>query len=160
MVKLDTKGSAQRMSTSLEAWPRSSTLTLAALPTAPACARLHATAVLYEWGMEPLAENAKLIISELTTNAIMAATDPEARLGNARQSSGVPLIRLKLLSDYNRVLIEVWDPNPLPPVVEQPELEDESGRGLMLVGALSESWGWDVPKGWCGKAVWVELRAG
>jgi anti-sigma regulatory factor (Ser/Thr protein kinase) len=148
------------MSAGRSAWPRSSSLPLAALPTAVACARLHASTVLYEWGLGELAETAKLIISELTTNAVMAATDPEANLGNARHSSGVPTVRLSLTSDYERVVIEVWDANPLPPVAQQPELEAESGRGLMLVEALSESWGWATPEGWSGKVVWVELRAG
>ena len=27
----------------------------------------------------------------------------------------------------------------------------------MLVDALCERWGWTVPDGWCGKAVWAEL---
>jgi hypothetical protein len=69
------------------------------------------------------------------------------------------LVRLRLLSDAARVVIEVWDTNPLPPVVTQADPDDESGRGLMLVDALCEHWGWTVPDGWCGKAVWAEISA-
>ena len=86
-----------------------------------------------------------------------AASAPEARPGNAQSASGVPLVRLRLLSDAARVVIEVWDTNPLPPVVTQADPDDESGRGLMLVDALCERWGWTVPDGWCGKAVWAQI---
>jgi hypothetical protein len=46
-------------------WPRTSSLALGALPTAPSCARLHAEAVLHEWGLVALAETAALVVSEL-----------------------------------------------------------------------------------------------
>jgi anti-sigma regulatory factor (Ser/Thr protein kinase) len=115
---------------------------------------------LREWGFPQFTETAELVISELMTNAVMAATDPEARLGNAQRWNGVPVVRLRLVSDTTRVVIEVWDTNPQTPMAEQPELDDESGRGLMLVDAVCEGWGWTVPDGWYGKVVWAELRAG
>jgi anti-sigma regulatory factor (Ser/Thr protein kinase) len=143
--------------TSVPGWPLSDSFVVAALPISPACARLHGGAVLREWGLANVAETAELVISELVTNAATAAIDPEARLGNAQSASGVPLVRLRLLSDAARVVIEVWDTNPLPPVVTKADPDDESGRGLMLVDALCEHWGWTVPDGWCGKAVWAEI---
>ena len=42
------------------AWSRTSSLVLAALPTAPSCARLHAAAVLHEWGLGVLTETVEL----------------------------------------------------------------------------------------------------
>jgi hypothetical protein len=36
-----------------------------------------------------------------------------------------------------------------------PGLDDESGRGLMLVDALAERWGWDLPASGRGKVVWA-----
>jgi len=50
-------------------WPLSTSLPLGALPGATPCARLHARAVLAEWGLHDLAESAELVVSELVTNA-------------------------------------------------------------------------------------------
>src|SRR5437016_930808 len=60
---------------SATAWPRTSSLVLGALPTAPSCARLHAGAVLHEWGLSDLSEMAELVVSELITNAVQASTE-------------------------------------------------------------------------------------
>ena len=56
-------------------------------------------------------------------------------------------------------LVEVWDENFKLPEPNQPDLDDESGRGLMLVEFLAERWGWDLPATGRGKIVWalVEL---
>ncbi len=51
-------------------WPLSTQLTLAALPTAVPCSRLHAKQVVWEWGMVLLADTVELLLSELVTNAI------------------------------------------------------------------------------------------
>ena len=55
------------------AWPRTSYLELAALPTAVPCFRLHSRAVALEWGLTQLAEDIELIVSELVSNSIQAA---------------------------------------------------------------------------------------
>src|SRR5215831_19235491 len=60
------------------AWSRASSLVLGALPTAPSCARLHASAVLHEWGLADLAETTELVVSELVTNAVLASTESPA----------------------------------------------------------------------------------
>jgi anti-sigma regulatory factor (Ser/Thr protein kinase) len=134
------------------AWPSTSSLVLGALPTAPSCARLHAGAVLHEWGLANLAETVELVVSELMTNAIQAATEPAARA-----HIGLPVVYLRLLADRTRVVIEVWDSNPQTPTPKQAEPDEESGRGLMLVEALCERWSWEVVPGWDGKVVWAEL---
>ena len=54
-------------------WPYHSFLPLGALPGAVPCARLHTTAVLWEWGMESLVQAAELAVSELVTNAVRAS---------------------------------------------------------------------------------------
>jgi anti-sigma regulatory factor (Ser/Thr protein kinase) len=107
--------------------------------------------------MGALAETAEIVISEVVTNAVAASTtqDPHAW----PRQIGLPAIQLGLMSDGTRVVIEVWDANPNAPIVKQADLADESGRGLMLVEALSQRWGWDALPGWNGKVVWVELRA-
>jgi anti-sigma regulatory factor (Ser/Thr protein kinase) len=135
--------------------PLSSSLPLGALLTATPCARLHAHAVLTEWGLRGLAQRAELIVSELVTNAVRASTGPDGRprYGEA----GLPVVVLRLSNDGTRVLIEVWDEIPSMPVTEQADPDDESGRGLMLIEAISDGWTWATVPGWTGKVVSAEL---
>jgi anti-sigma regulatory factor (Ser/Thr protein kinase) len=137
------------------AWPRTSSLALGALPTAPSCARLHAGAILHEWGLAALAETVELVVSELMTNAMLAATElPDAF------RRGLPVVHIRLLADEHRLIIEVWDSNPQAPVAKEAAPDEESGRGLMLVGALCERWGSEAAPGRGGKVVWAELQVG
>jgi hypothetical protein len=108
-------------------WPVSSSLALGALRTASPCGRLHARAVLAEWGLRDLAEAAELVVSELVTNAVRASTGPDGRprYGEA----GLLVVILRLTTDAAQVLIEVWDDIPAAPVAVQAGPEDESGRG-------------------------------
>jgi hypothetical protein len=41
----------------------------------------------------------------------------------------------------------------------RPGLDDESGRGLLLVEALAEHWGWDIPPSGRGKIVWALVES-
>jgi len=134
-------------------WPRTSSLALGALPTAPSCARLHAGAVLREWGLADVAETAELVVSELVTNAVQAS------IGPALPRIGIPVVHLRLLADRRRVVVEVWDGNPQPPVGKQVAPDEEHGRGLMLVEALCERWGSEAVPGRGGKVVWAELQS-
>jgi anti-sigma regulatory factor (Ser/Thr protein kinase) len=133
-------------------WPLRSSLQLGALPTAVACARLHARLVLREWGLQSAADTAELLISELTTNGITAAREmPEQRH-----------VDLRLSANGKRVLIEVWDGNTQPPALgelddEHPSLSAEGGRGLFLVATLSTRWDWHLTQEPEGKVVWCML---
>ncbi len=135
-------------------WPLHSQLELGALPTAVPCARLHARQMAWEWGLNGLAETAELLTSEIVTNAVK---------NTAGQDRLLP-IRLHLSSDKERLLIEVWDGDPRPPVLTElgedgiPALEAEGGRGLFLVAALSHRWNWYVSPEWGGKVVWCEVQ--
>jgi len=126
---------------------------LGALPAAPSCARLHASAILREWGLGDLSETAALVISELVTNAVQASDEPAST-----PQVGLPVIHFRLLADASRVIIEVWDSNPDAPEPKQTAPDEEHGRGLMLVDALCERWGTETVPGWGGKVVWAELR--
>jgi anti-sigma regulatory factor (Ser/Thr protein kinase) len=139
-------------------WPLSSALVLGALPPAAGCARLHARNVMCEWDLAEAAENAELVVSELTTNAIRATTGPDGRPRYENELSGLPVIHLRLLSDRARVLIEVWDRSAGTPSAKSPAPDEEGGRGLMLVDALCDQWSWEVVQGWSGKVVWAVLR--
>ncbi len=124
-------------------WPLQSFLELGALPGAVPCARLHARQLLWEWGLTALRDDVELLVSELVTNAVRASQSMEQ----------VFPVRLRLLSDRSQVLILVWDANPQPPVPIDPG-EDETGRGLVLVEALSERWDWGATPDTGGKMVW------
>jgi hypothetical protein len=54
-------------------------------------------------------------------------------------------IRLWLFSDQAQVVVLVWDASPRPPVRMMADGDAEDGRGLLLVEALSEQWGWHLP---------------
>ncbi len=60
--------------------PLRSYLELGALPTAVPCARLHARHVLREWGLNGLAPDSELLVSELVTNAVKATAGATRRL--------------------------------------------------------------------------------
>ena len=136
-------------------WPLRSYLELGALPTAVPCARLHARHLVWEWGLDGLAESTELLVSELVTNAVQAM---------ARQEDHTA-VRLQLFGDSARVRIEVWDADPRPPAPNEPgedgipDLEGEGGRGLFLVAALSTCWDWYLTQEPTGKVVWCELEA-
>jgi anti-sigma regulatory factor (Ser/Thr protein kinase) len=128
-------------------WPLHSYLELGALPGAVPCARLHTRQLLWEWGLKEVIDNAELLVSELATNALRAA---------AAMGQTLP-IRLWLLSNNVRVVVLVWDGNPRPPVRVSVGGDAESGRGLVLVEALSDRWGCYAHKSLGGKIVWCEL---
>jgi anti-sigma regulatory factor (Ser/Thr protein kinase) len=136
------------------AWELESVLAIGALPTATPCARLHARNIACEWGLHGLADTIELVVSELVTNAVKASTDQDQR-PHYTDEHGLAWIHLRLSTDRRAVLVEVWDENVALPAPNQPGLDDESGRGLMLVEALAERWGWDLAATGRGKIVWA-----
>ncbi len=136
--------------------PRTAYLPLGALPTAVPCGRLYTRAVLGEWGLAAVADQGELVVSELLTNSVMACTGPD---GRPRYDDGaLPVVHLRLTSDHGRVRVEVWDSVPGAPAARRARPDEEGGRGLALVEALSDRWAWATPPGWPGKVVWAELR--
>jgi anti-sigma regulatory factor (Ser/Thr protein kinase) len=129
-------------------WALQDFLELGALASAVPCARLHARHVLWEWGLESLGESAELLVSELVTNAVKASR---------AMTQGSP-VRLWLVSDSAQILILVWDSSPVAPVRMNTSDEAENGRGLMLVEAVSEQWGWYHHMNNDGKFVWAIAR--
>ncbi len=131
-----------------------SVLALGALPTATPCARLHARNVLCDWGLRDQADTVELVVSELVTNAVQATTSYDGRPLYSGDG-GLACVHLRLSTDLMQTLVEVWDENPMLPSPTQASAEDESGRGLMLVEALSQQWGWDISRQGSGKIVWA-----
>ena len=127
-------------------WPYHSFLPLGALPGAVPCARLHTTAVLWEWGMNGLSQQAELAVSELVTNAVRASLEArQAGQAPDDRPDGVPVIALRLAGDHKRLLVEVSDHDAHPPVPTMMDPERDGGRGLVLVEAISERWGYYYP---------------
>ncbi|QHC25626.1 SpoIIE family protein phosphatase [Streptomyces sp. GS7] len=94
---------------------------------------------LTDWGLQALVDTTELLVSELVTNAL--------RHGHGE-------IRLRLLLDRTLVC-EVWDADLAQPRRRRARDTDEGGRGLQLVGLLSQGWGSRrTPRG---KTVWFEL---
>jgi anti-sigma regulatory factor (Ser/Thr protein kinase) len=113
------------------------------------CARGHARNVLREWAIRADAADAvELVVSELVTNAVQAAQ---------RLSAPIPLpVWLRLTDQAACVLVEVADGGPGAPLVHQPESDGDSGRGLVLVAAVSAGWGYYASDGiW--KVVWATV---
>ncbi|MGD3108305.1 SpoIIE family protein phosphatase [Streptomyces sp. YGL11-2] len=110
------------------------------LPDAVMHARRFTGRTLRTWGVQEL-DVALLVVSELVTNAI-AHTQGE--------------VRLDLTLVAGRLRIAVNDASPRAPVKPvSVDWEATGGRGLLLVEAMSESWG-SVPLSG-GKQVWSEI---
>lgn len=127
------------------AWPLQDSLELGAFDSAVPWARLHARHVLGEWGLASLGDSAELIVTELITNAVTAS----------RALAQALPVRLWLASDLAWLLIAVGDPSTQPPVRLDTGDDSESGRGLILVEAMSSQWGWFRRRP--GKYVWALL---
>jgi anti-sigma regulatory factor (Ser/Thr protein kinase) len=109
-------------------------------------ARCAVREALVSRGLDLLADDAMLLVSELVGNAVR----------HARRSNGAAL-ELRLAESDGRLRIEVIDGDPRPPTPRHPlRREEEGGFGLVLVQALAHDWG--VRHTGDGKAVWFELR--
>ncbi|MER6302288.1 ATP-binding protein [Kitasatospora sp. NPDC001539] len=143
--------------------PAAGTGTTVSGASAPGCAvhrRLHLTidpadlvavgavrhrlrTALSHWGVPELSDTAELLSSELVTNALL--------------HTGKGAVFDAVLGTDSRLRIEVQDgASRLPGRRRDPEPEyATSGRGLLLVEALADSWGVQL-KG-DGKITWFEL---
>jgi len=134
---------------------RSASFGFPLLNTAPRRARRHTVEFARQWGLDELVEPAELVVSELMTNALEASRRGLGRRLNAVAALVAPL-ELRLLVEHPRLRIEVRDHNPKPPVMDEPDLTGERGRGLLLVDAYADFWGYHrLPAG--GKVVWCVI---
>jgi anti-sigma regulatory factor (Ser/Thr protein kinase) len=127
-------------------WPLRSYLELGATDRAPGSARAHAAAVLWEWGLTAINDETTLVVSEMLTNAVQAT-----------RAHRLPApVRLWLLGSRSGVLVLAWDATSPAPVPRAAAPDDEHGRGLTLVNALSARWGCYRPAGHPGgKVTWA-----
>ena len=133
--------------TAAEAQPDYSTrnfrVQLSSTPRGARLARLLATEQLRSWGL-PL-DPARQLVAELATNASTHGRVPGRDF------------RLMLCVIYNTLRIEVTDTcGDRLPCLQGPTPDRESGRGLLLIDALADRWGWS-PGRRPRKTVWAEL---
>ncbi|MFD8004838.1 SpoIIE family protein phosphatase [Streptomyces mirabilis] len=111
------------------------------LPDAVMHARRFTARALRRWKVEEVTDAALLVVSELVTNGLVHTQGP---------------VRVDLMLRGDRVRVSVSDCSPRAPA--KPVIVDwdaTGGRGLLLVEAMSESFG-SVPVAG-GKQVWSEL---
>jgi anti-sigma regulatory factor (Ser/Thr protein kinase) len=110
---------------------------LESVPAARSCT----TAALRAWGLtSALLDDVALLLTELTANAI-------------RHAHGIVGVEIDLNGD--RLTVRVCDEDDTQPRIGEPSADDEGGRGLWLVDAIADRWGWEP--GAPGKVVWFEL---
>lgn len=108
-------------------------------------ARQHVADVLAAWDIsEDLIDTARLLTSELATNAIIHSDATNGTFALEVRSFGCCLS------------IEVHDSSPNAPVVRTVTDDAEHGRGLLLVAEVSDSWGYYFQGGY--KHVWLHLH--
>lgn len=119
------------------------------LPVAPASVRTARSGVrelLLARGVgDEACDNAVVVTSELVTNALT-------------HSAGDRIVcRLHLSADVIRVEVEDQARGTGLPVLRRPGPDDQNGRGLLLVDALSDAWAVARVPGRPGRTVWAEL---
>ena len=120
-------------------------------PQSARAARRLTRNTLRDWGLPSLADDAETIVGEFVANAVTHAAEFAAEGRRAPDNCG-----LRLLRRTGEVICAVLDPSDIAPVLKSPGGVEEAGRGLQMVDALSDVWGWSPVAG-RGKAVWAIL---
>jgi anti-sigma regulatory factor (Ser/Thr protein kinase) len=121
-------------------------------PQSARAARRLTRNTLRDWGLFGLADDAETIVGEFVANAVTHATAQAA----ARKIAPPEHLGLRLLRRTGEVMCAVLDPSDVAPVLRKTAGGEEAGRGLQMVDALSDVWGWSPVIG-RGKAVWAIL---
>jgi hypothetical protein len=105
-------------------------------------ARTFVATALHGWDLDHLSEVACLLTSELAANAVCHARS---------------MYRLVVECRASQLRIQVIDRSPVLPRPSSTSVDQDSGKGLVLVEALAAGWG-SRPAG-AGKSVWFALNA-
>jgi anti-sigma regulatory factor (Ser/Thr protein kinase) len=103
-----------------------------------------------------LAEDAETIVGEFVANAVTHAAAVAGTPVPSQRRQAADGLGLRLLRRNGEVICAVLDPSDKAPVLKAPAAGEEAGRGLQMVDALSDVWGWSPVAG-RGKAVWAVL---
>ncbi|MDQ0994581.1 ATP-binding protein [Streptomyces sp. V3I7] len=127
--------------------PRSVDLLVAMDEAGLAEVREFTRRTLADWALDHRSDDAVTVVTELTANALVHAAADETN------------VWLRLSRRAAHVVCAVTDHSDQPPVYPHaPDPLAEHGRGLRIIEALSEHWGWTrrTPGG---KTVWAMLPA-
>jgi anti-sigma regulatory factor (Ser/Thr protein kinase) len=115
-----------------------------------ALARTFTRDTLRRWSLDHHSDDAVLVITELAANAVAHAV-PRAPVGETE-------VWLGLLLAPTHVMLTVSDSGDNMPEFTCADATDlrEHGRGLCIVDALAEEWGWTLRPP-AGKTVWARL---
>ncbi|MBC2907672.1 ATP-binding SpoIIE family protein phosphatase [Streptomyces cupreus] len=116
-------------------------------PERVAVARQQLRELLHDWPSAEQVDSAVLLLSETLTN-VLVHTDADALL----------LAEVRGEVGGRRIRVEVTDTSDDLPHKRRPGELASSGRGLMLIELLADTWGVD-PRGE-GKSIWFELTEG
>ncbi|MEV0937578.1 PAS domain S-box protein [Streptomyces phaeochromogenes] len=116
------------------------TTDLPAVPESVPEGRAFLTKALTSWDCTTTADDARLLLSEILTNAVQHAQGP---------------LGLHLCRTATELTVEVSDHSPHLPQPRLAAEDEESGRGLILVRALADTWG--VRPTDEGKTTWFTL---
>jgi Histidine kinase-like ATPase domain len=111
-------------------------------------ARDFTVTTLLRWGAAERCEDVAVVVSELLTNALRHALPKATGAG-----AGWP-VQLGLLQRGRCVTCAVADPSSAAPVPRKPGYLAETGRGLHVIAALSDQWGF-ISSGDGGKVIWA-----
>ena len=133
--------------------PRTTTRALGAEPGSVRAARDFTVATLRRWGTAERSQDIAVVVSELLTNALRHALPGT---GDTRPRRP---IWLGLLQPGPCVLCAVADPSKTAPSLRVPGSLAETGRGLPIICALSDQWGYTTLSD-TGKVVWAVFYRG
>ena len=150
----DRYGSIQPTVSAPPAAERRRRIGLAPVPESARAARAFTVATLRKWQLDAVIEDAVVIASELTTNAIQHGTPA---MGDATGEAESGRVELSWCHQASRLICVVTDQTGTPPALAAGGPEAESGHGLQIVGALAVAWGWTI-LGTGEKAVWAALE--
>jgi anti-sigma regulatory factor (Ser/Thr protein kinase) len=108
--------------------------------------------ILQQWGVNGRRHDVAVVVSELLANAQQHAA------GRSAGQAPSP-IRLGLVQPGPCVICAVADPSDLAPVPGDADDMAETGRGLRVVEALCDRWGYTAPAR-TGKVVWAMFATG
>lgn len=131
--------------------PSAASCPLTPEPQAARKARGFTRKTLHEWDLAPLTADAEAIVGEIAANAVTHGVMRPPASQPAPGHLGVRLMRRT-----GELICAVLDPSDAAPVMQDADGVQETGRGLRMVAALSDVWGWSPLPG-RGKAVWAIL---
>lgn len=136
--------------------PRVATRTPAPTTRSIGTARAFTLRTMNKWGVVARGADVAAVVTELMTNALRHALRPLP--DDSTPPSGWP-IRLGLVDPGPYVICAVADPSATVPVRRHADWHDEAGRGLLVVAALSDQWGYCTAPSDQGKVVWAAFAA-